>query len=172
MVFGVVVVLHDNPTMQGPKSQVINLGGTMRSRSHSRLPQLMPLERHSLPNHLLLAGVLIALSSCTAVQERGTALVEPVPGPVRGFQIQILTTPEKTSAEMMVAEAQQWWDQLGDTEKQSLYGAASMPVEIKWLQPYYRVRMGHFRSPEEAQGILKEVAVQFPAAFVVPDTIE
>ena len=55
--------------------------------------------------------------------------------------------------------------------QRALFGVGYLFVEIKWLDLYYRVRIGHFRSREEARSVLAEVARKFPAALVVPDTI-
>ena len=131
-----------------------------------------PLKPRQLSQYMLLAGLMITISSCTGLTQSGASLPESSPGPLRGFQIQILTTTEKVYAEQTVAEAQQWWDQRKEADRVVLYGAANIPVEIKWLQPYYRVRLGHFRSREEARSLLKEISPRFPAAFIVPDTID
>jgi hypothetical protein len=121
---------------------------------------------------VLACGLICTLAACSGSATSTRDLPTDVSGPVRGFQIQIHTTDEKATAENVVAEAQTWWASLDEQEKRRLYGSTSMPVEVKWLQPYYRVRMGHFRSREEARGLLSQVAGQFPAAFIVPDTLE
>lgn len=120
---------------------------------------------------LLATGIMMLVASCAGPQHVDTFQVPP-PGPKRSFQVQIHTTDQKDMAEHVVAEAQAWWDALKPEERERLYATNTIPVEVKWLQPYYRVRIGHFRSRDDARGLLEQVSGQFPAAFIVPDTIE
>ena len=55
---------------------------------------------------MCLYSTLILLSACASTEE----IVPPeiVPGPVRGFQIQIHTTEENTDAEEMAEHATMW----------------------------------------------------------------
>lgn len=130
--------------------------------------------RHSIVRShktVLMFGLMLAMAACAGPRQTARRLPPP-PETMRGFQVQIFTTENKSSAEEMVTEALNWWASLDEDQKRILYGSTTMPVEVKWLQPYYRVRMGHFRSREEARGLLNRAVGQFPAAFVVPDTIE
>lgn len=113
---------------------------------------------------------LMLLGACSSSQE--TSIPEIPPGPVRGFQIQIHTTEENAEAHNVAQEASSWLASLDEDVKRKLNGSTDIPVEIKWLQPYYRVRVGHFRTREEARGMMAKIAEQFPAAFIVPDTIQ
>ncbi len=117
---------------------------------------------------LLATGFVMLVASCAGPQHVDTFQVPP-PGPKRSFQVQIHTTDQKDMAEHVVAEAQAWWASLDPEERVRLYATSAIPVEVKWLQPYYRVRIGHFRSRDDARGLLEQVADQFPAAFIVPD---
>lgn len=120
---------------------------------------------------LLATGLVMLVASCSGPQHVDTFQVPP-PGPKRSFQVQIHTTDQKDMAEHVVAQAQAWWDALDPEQRARLYATSAIPVEVKWLQPYYRVRIGHFRSRDDARGLLEQVSGQFPAAFIVPDTIE
>ena len=111
------------------------------------------------------------MSACTTVQE--PILTTDIPTrPLRGFQIQIHTTEENDVAHSIATEASRWLASLDDDLKRKLNGSTEIPVEIKWLQPYYRVRVGQFRTREEARGMMAKIAEQYPAAFIVPDTIQ
>lgn len=119
---------------------------------------------------MCLFGTLVLISACTSTEE----IIPPeiVPGPVRGFQIQIHTTEENMDAEEMAENATVWLASLDEDLIRKLHGSTDIPVQIKWLQPYYRVRVGHFRTREEARGMMAKMSEEFPAAFIVPDTIQ
>ncbi len=89
---------------------------------------------------------------------------------MQGFRIQILTTPEKQTADFQVEEALGW---LGDLSRRptGLESAEEAPVYLAWKQPYYRVRLGNFATRDEAQQALYLVGERFPEAFIVPDTV-
>lgn len=46
-----------------------------------------------------------------------------------------------------------------------------VPSYLIFHQPYYKVRVGDFRTKMEAQAFLKEIEKDYPNAFVVPDEI-
>ena len=115
-------------------------------------------------------GMLIVLSSCTVSQPASQFTPLASGGAIRGFQIQIHSTMQKNAAEEVVRSAEQWWDGMAEEDQRKLFGLAYLPVEIKWLDPYYRVRIGNFRSREQAREVLDYIATEFPAAFIVPDT--
>ena len=116
-------------------------------------------------------GGLLLMSACTTPQQ--PILTTDIPtGPVRGFQIQIHTTEENDVAHDIAAEASNWLASLDADLKRKLNGSTDIPVQIKWLQPYYRVRVGNYRTREEARGMMAKISEQYPAAFIVPDTIQ
>jgi hypothetical protein len=45
-------------------------------------------------------------------------------------------------------------------------------VYISYVSPDFKVRVGDFRTKNEALKLMKEIQGQFPKAFVVPDVIE
>jgi hypothetical protein len=45
-------------------------------------------------------------------------------------------------------------------------------VYITWISPDFKVRVGNFRTKNEALKVMNEIKGQFPKAFVVPDMIE
>ena len=46
-----------------------------------------------------------------------------------------------------------------------------IPAAVTYSQPNFKVRAGDFRTRLEAQKHLRDVALNFPGAFVVPDEI-
>jgi hypothetical protein len=45
-------------------------------------------------------------------------------------------------------------------------------VYISWISPDFKVRVGNFKTKNEALKVMNEIKGQFPKAFVVPDIIE
>jgi hypothetical protein len=45
-------------------------------------------------------------------------------------------------------------------------------VYISYISPDFKVRIGNFRTKNEALKVMNEIKIQFPKAFVVPDQIE
>ena len=45
------------------------------------------------------------------------------------------------------------------------------PVHIKFIAPNFRVRVGDFRTKNEAWKLYKNIQKEYPTAFVVPDII-
>jgi len=45
------------------------------------------------------------------------------------------------------------------------------PVHIKFIAPNFRVRVGDFRTKNEAWKLYKQIQKDYPTAFVVPDII-
>ena len=116
-------------------------------------------------------GLLLVLASCSATDPSSQFTARQSPLTLRGFQIQIYTTAERTAAENTADTAKQWWKKLDENKQRALFGVSELPVNIKWRQPYYRVSIGHFSSREEARAVLDIVSREFPAAFVVADAM-
>lgn len=151
-----------------------------------------PFHRAARWRALLLTGLLLAVSACGTT--RDTTPEAPAPAPpvpterpappapkerparpvartLQGYRIQILNTAEKKSADRGVAEATAWWEDLPAPRRPDGLGQASLDVEVKWQQPYYRVRLGNFATRGEAEAALRAVTSRFPDAFIVPDTV-
>ena len=113
---------------------------------------------------------MLMLSGCSSTglsglfKKKPRTLVE-----VRGFRVQILATPTRTEADLAVEEVLNWWDGLSEAGKDGQ--ADPLDVEIVWLQPYYRVRIGNFVEDGEAQRMLRVLEPQYPEAFIVPDNV-
>lgn len=116
-------------------------------------------------------GLLLVLASSCTVSQPNELAGKVDPNAIRGFKIQIHSTQDEGAAETFVSDAQNWWEAMDEQMQRNLFGVSYLPVEIKWKDPYYRVRIGYFESRDEARAVLKEIAGQFPAAFVVSDTM-
>ena len=143
----------------------------MRSRSFHARQKIRFAPPPGISLRYTIFGVLLVMaSSCSVSQPPAQFTSQLAAGPVRGFQIQIHSTQDKASAQKVMQTAESWCA-MEKPAQRALFGIGYLPVEIKWLDPYYRVRIGHFRSREEARSVLAEVARKFPAALVVPYTI-
>lgn len=89
-----------------------------------------------------------------------------------GFRIQILSTRDKSEADAQWEDTITWWQNLSDERRPAGYFADGLPVEVVFRQPYYRVRLGNFRTREAAEAILPFLERRFTGAFIIPDTIK
>jgi hypothetical protein len=95
----------------------------------------------------------------------------PTTRTVQGFRIQVVTTSEKAAADAHVEQVLAWWRTVPSAKRPAYLKSNDLPVEIKWQQPYYRVRLGGFATRDEAQRALALVQERFSKAFIVPDTV-
>lgn len=58
-----------------------------------------------------------------------------------------------------------------ETKADFLSEYPEFPVHIKFIAPNFRVRVGDFRTKNEAWKLYKEIKRNYPTAFVVPDII-
>lgn len=91
---------------------------------------------------------------------------EPQAQQVEGYRVQIFSSASRDAAEGVRSEAASWWQRA-----QPAGGPRAMEVQVAYLQPYYRVRMGAFATREEADAALALVRRQYPEAFLVPDLV-
>ena len=90
---------------------------------------------------------------------------------IDGFRIQIHSSLDKEGAVASEERAKEWWRTLPASEKPSSMGGASLSVYLKFVQPYYRVRVGNFATREEAEVALQVISARFPRAFIVVDRV-
>lgn len=104
---------------------------------------------------------------------------------VEGYRIQLLSSVEKQAADELYTEAQAWWEALYSRvdSLEQVHGPDSpvvpdipdfgptLPIDIVYRQPYYRVRVGSFRSRTQADAARRFLVDRFPNAFVVPDRV-
>lgn len=100
---------------------------------------------------------------------------EPVeaegPATVQGFRIQLFSSDNKPSADRVYDDAVRWWNtSSGLPETADAFPFGFEPAVV-FSRPYYRVRVGAFRSRSEAESALEVIRRQYPDAFIVPDVI-
>lgn len=77
---------------------------------------------------------------------------------IKGYRVQIHFGPEKAKA----------------LEVKTKYTTQfpSSSAYLDYQQPYFKIRVGDFRTKLEAYKLLQEIAADFPGAFIVGDEIE
>ena len=63
-------------------------------------------------------------------------------------------------------------EQALNTKTEFLKEYPDYAVHVKFVAPNFRVRVGDFRTKNEAWKLFKEIQKDYPAAFVVPDVID
>lgn len=89
---------------------------------------------------------------------------------VQGYRIQIFQTLDKEQAFLREEEVENWWASLSETERPRGL-PDTLPVYVRYHQPYYRVRVGDFTSRSAAEAVLARLAKRFPGAFIAPDLV-
>jgi hypothetical protein len=82
-------------------------------------------------------------------------------GFIQGFRIEIFFSSELNARQ----KAQ-------NIKSEFLSAYPDFNVYITWNSPDFKVRVGNFRTKNEALKVMNEIKGQFPKAFVVPDLIE
>jgi hypothetical protein len=78
---------------------------------------------------------------------------------VQGFRIQVINSPDRTK---VVAAKAKVYEQFPDWKSYLLYQS-----------PNYKLRVGNFKTQEEAQDAMKQLSRLFPAGlYVIQDVIE
>ena len=90
---------------------------------------------------------------------------------VQGFRIQVHASLERDVALQLEEEVTQWWNLLLPEERPIDYAPATLPVEMRFVTPYYRVRVGAFETRAAAEAFLGFLGGKYPDAFLVLDTI-
>lgn len=94
---------------------------------------------------------------------------EGVTASVRGYRVQVYLSLNRDEAITQEEAAKSW---LSANSEAAPPGVDSLPVYRVYVQPYYRVRLGNFRSREAAERARAFLAQRFPDASIVPDTVE
>ena len=79
-------------------------------------------------------------------------------GKMKGYRVQIHFGAEKAKA----------------LEVKSKFTSSNykIPAYLDYQQPYFKIRVGDFRTKLEAYKLLQEISGEFPGAFIVTDDIE
>lgn len=93
---------------------------------------------------------------------------------VEGYRVQIFLTESKATADSIYAAALVWWRQMA--AQGLLAGVAEAyadppPVYIVYRAPYYRIRLGNFRTRAEAERLKALAALRFEGAFITSDQV-
>ena len=90
----------------------------------------------------------------------------------RVYRVQIGLYDQKSSAEVAVKDAIQWWQSIPSAEQpRPLQGVDELPVDVHWKPPYYRVRIGPFVERDRAERVLATAQSRFPDAFIAPERV-
>jgi len=96
------------------------------------------------------------------------------PRVVEGYRVQVALTEDKIEADRLYEEVLSWWQQLvASGQLASIAGATANPppIYIVYKPPYYRIRVGNFRTRAEAQRLLRLAAQRFEGAFITADQV-
>ena len=77
---------------------------------------------------------------------------------IKGYRVQIHFGPEKAKAM--------------DVKTKFITSYHNIPAYLDYQQPYFKIRVGDFRTKLEAYKLLQDILSDFPGAFIVGDDIE
>ena len=89
----------------------------------------------------------------------------------RGFRIQLAFAQSKVVADRSISDFLTFWEMQGRNRPLEPVFDETPAVYTVFLQPYYRVRVGDFKTREEAEAVLGELTEEFPRAFVMVDIV-
>jgi hypothetical protein len=79
---------------------------------------------------------------------------------IKGWRIQIFFEAGNNSKAMAI-----------EAKSNFVNKYSSVPVYLIFQEPYYKVRIGDYRTKMEAEAFLKKISASYPNAFVVKDEI-
>jgi hypothetical protein len=159
--------------MPGPSARMPGRSGTSRMPGQARPPG--PWRRLS----LLVVALLVTVSCMPAHVVSDTAREgEPRERssnerPSKTYHVQVRTVEAKSEADRAVTEVTTWFNGLDRDERPlPLSRVSTVPVDVRWKAPFYRVRVGPFTSKEAAESVLQSVQRRFPNAFIAKEIIK
>ena len=126
----------------------------------------------------LWVGALLLTVSCMPAHvasdpPRDATTREPRERPSKTYHVQVRTVEEKSEADKAVSEVMTWFDALERNERPlPLSRVSTVPVDVRWKAPFYRVRVGPFTSKEAAESVLQSIQRRFPDAFIAKEVIK
>jgi mRNA-degrading endonuclease RelE of RelBE toxin-antitoxin system len=87
---------------------------------------------------------------------------------VRGYRVQVYASRDKRMADEQSVRAIEWWER---TKGEQAEDTGQPPVYVEYEQPYYKIRIGDYRSRTSAASDADRLSRIFQGAFVVPATI-
>lgn len=83
---------------------------------------------------------------------------------------------DKEEADQRLSEVLAWWDNQGSvpapTSLELENRSVDPPVRIAWKAPFYRVRVGPYRSRGQAKKALTAIRPSFPDAFIALEQLQ
>lgn len=128
----------------------------------------------------LLVAALLVMVSCMPAHVASDTAREGEPRerssserPSKTYHVQVRTVEAKSEADRTVTEVMTWFNGLDRDERPlPLSRVSTVPVDVRWKAPFYRVRVGPFTSKEAAESVLQSVQRRFPDAFIAKQIIE
>lgn len=153
----------------GPSRSVPSPDGPSLSVRAPRSPN--PWRRLS-----LLVGALLLMVSCMPAHVASDTARDGESArerPSKTYHVQVRTVEAKSEADRAVSDVMTWFDGLDRDERPlPLSRVSTVPVDVRWKAPFYRVRVGPFTSKEAAESVLQSVQRRFPDAFIAKEIIE
>lgn len=97
-------------------------------------------------------------------------IVEQVPG----YRVQVFSSIDRNEALIMLDSVEEWLKGLSEEKRVELGLPADEDQEVArtvFASPYYRVRVGDYRTREEATALRQAMERRFPRLLVVPDQV-
>ncbi len=88
-----------------------------------------------------------------------------------GWRIQLFFAREKSAADEAVGQIHNWLSEKRNEVPNIPEFQQDLPVYNVYLQPYFRVRIGDFKTREEAERLLQHMLDDYPRAFVMVDQV-
>jgi hypothetical protein len=79
---------------------------------------------------------------------------------IEGWRINILFESGNNSKKMAI-----------ETKAKFVQNHVNIPCYVVFQEPYYKVRVGDYRTKMEAEKLLKEIMAEYPNSFVIEDHI-
>ena len=90
---------------------------------------------------------------------------------IQGFRIQIHSSLDKSAAVEKEEFAREWWRSIPEDERPVPFFGSELPTYLRYVEPYYRVRVGDFEHRGDAETALEFIRTMFPGAFIAIDTV-
>ncbi len=90
---------------------------------------------------------------------------------VQGFRVQIANSRTKADAEAALQDVIAWWESVPAGQRPKGWGDRSLDAGLTFKSPYYRVRVGAFRTQAEADAFRRLLVRRYPKALIAPDHV-
>ncbi len=93
---------------------------------------------------------------------------------IMGYRVQVFSSIDRNEALIMLDSVMEWVDSLEEERRRALGLSRSGQEEVArtiFASPYYRVRVGDFRTKDQAVVLRNAMERRFPQLLVVPDQV-